>query len=123
MSIEKTAFFHVAAAFGLSKAASMAMIRRFNEFNRLAGHSHPEIAAIGQKLVAQNARQIPKAFTPSAAPGAPVVQALAQKLSSIGPTMASGLMTPNVAAKAQSAVKKVTGQSTLKPGIKGPTGL
>jgi len=64
----------VCAHYGLTKQANMAMLRRFHEFSRLAEHSHPEIQAIGQKLVAQNARQIPKPFTPVIAP---VVQKLA----------------------------------------------
>ena len=58
----------VCRSYGLTKQANMAMLRRFHEFSRLAEHSHPEIQAIGQKLVAQNARQIPKPFTPVIAP-------------------------------------------------------
>lgn len=106
----------VCARYGLTKAASMAMIRRFNEFNRLAASANPEIKAIGQKLVAQNARVVPKAFTPANIP-------IAQKLSAALGSQTPGLFTPAALNKTQNAISKVTGQSTLKPGIKGPTGL
>lgn len=115
--IHEQALADVCAYYGLTKAASMAMIRRFNEFNRLAASAHPEIQAIGQKLVAQNARVVPKAFTPAAV--APIVQKLSAALGAPQP----GLFTAGALNKSQNAIAKVTGQSTLKPGIKGPTGL
>ena len=103
----------VCRSYGLTKQANMAMLRRFHEFSRLAEHSHPEIQAIGQKLVAQNARQIPKPFAPVIAP---VVQKLSAALGQVSP----GMFSPSVLNKSQNSIAKATGQSKLKPGIKGP---
>lgn len=109
--------------YGLNKEANMAMLRRFHEFNRLAQSAHPEIQAIGQKLVAQNARQVPKPFTPVLTNAG---QNLVQKLSAaFEGLLAAGpkLMTPGQLSKSTSAIKKVTGQSALKPAMKGPSGI
>lgn len=127
MDLKTEAALQVIARYGLNKEANLAMLRRFHEFNRLAEHANPQIAEIGQKLVAQNARQIPKPFKPMIPVQSPtVIQKLAQALmGTVGASSTTGprLMTPKAVNQATNAIKKVTGQSTLKPGIKGPSGL
>jgi hypothetical protein len=103
--------FDICARYGLGKEASLAMLKRFHEFNRLAEHANPQVQAIGKKLVEQNARQIPKPFKPMV-PAQPIV-----KLNSFVPPTVQQTNKINV------GIEKAMNHSKLKPGITGPTGL
>ncbi len=54
----------VLRAYGLDKHANMQMIRRLMHFENLAQHANPQLQQVGQNLLGNVQRIVPKAVAP-----------------------------------------------------------
>jgi hypothetical protein len=54
----------VLKAYGLDKHANMQMIRRIMHFEDLAQHANPQLQQVGQSLLGNVQRAVPKAVAP-----------------------------------------------------------